>query len=151
MLKKRISFGGVFAILVAGLLAGCAGDEALSKEQYASRLSAMCADFSAREKEIGEPQTVADLVEMGPRILDAFEEAIADKIGSLKAPEEIADEADRLVELADRLHHVLGELIDAANANDFAQVQELVLRNQALNEDAGSIARELGAHACAEN
>lgn len=53
----------------------------------------MCADFSAREQEIGEPQTRADLVEKGPRILDAFEIAIANQVGTLDPPDEIADEA----------------------------------------------------------
>ena len=79
---------------------GCASDEELSKEEYVSRLNALCEDFSAREQEIGEPHTLADLVDKGPRILDAFETAIADKVGALKAPDEIADQADRLVDIA---------------------------------------------------
>lgn len=147
---KGTRLGGAFAIVVAALPAGCAGSDALSKEQYASRLSAMCEDFSAREQEIGEPQTIADLVEKGPRILDAFDEAIADEIRTLEAPAEIAEQADRLADLADRQRGVLGELVEAANADDLAKVQELVARNEALNENAGSIARELGATACAE-
>ena len=88
----------MLGILVAVLAAGCAGGEALSKEQYVSKLNAMCREFSAKEKEIGEPQTLADLVERGPRILDEFEKSIVDKVGTLKAPDEIADQADRLVD-----------------------------------------------------
>jgi len=44
----------VLGILVAVLAAGCAGGEALSKEQYVSKLNAMCREFSAKEKEIGD-------------------------------------------------------------------------------------------------
>ena len=151
VLKKRTVLCGVLGILVSVPSVGCLGGEALSKEQYVSRLNAMCADFSAKEKEIGEPQTPADLVEKGPRILAAFDKAIADKVRSLKAPDEIADQADRLVDLADQQRDVLDELIHAARDDDFARVRELVSENEALNKEANSIARELGAEACAED
>jgi hypothetical protein len=145
-----VLLGGVAGVLVV-LAAGCGGGEALSREQYVSKLNAMCVDFSEREKKIGEPQTLADLVEKGPRVLDAFEKAIVDKVHRLKAPDEIADQADRLVDLADQQHAVLGELIGAARDNDLAKVSALASKNEALNEDANSLARELGADACAED
>lgn len=141
----------MLGILVAVLAAGCAGGEALSKEQYVSKLNAMCREFSAKEKEIGEPQTLADLVERGPRILDEFEKSIVDKVGTLKAPDEIADQADRLVDLAGQQRDVIGELIDSARDNDFAKVRGLASKNEALNTEATSIMRELGAEACAED
>lgn len=149
MLKYRVLLGGVLGILVAVLGAGCGDGDALSREQYVSKLNATCEDFSEKEKEIGEPQTIADLVLKGPQILDAFEEAIVDEVGNLNAPDEIADEAERLVELADRQRDVLGELIDAATNNDLAEVRELVAKNEAVNQEANSIARNLGAEACA--
>lgn len=141
--------GRVLGILAVVLAAGCAGAEPLSKEEYVSKLNAACEDFGEREKEIGEPRTLADLVEKGPRILDAFEKTILAKARSLKAPDEIADQADRLVELAERQRDVLGGLIDAARENDVAKVRQLVSRNEALNKEATSIARDLGAEACA--
>jgi hypothetical protein len=141
---------GVLGSFVA-LLAGCAGDESISKMQYVSELDEMCEDFREREKEIGDPQTVADLVEKGPRILDAFDEAILDKVRTLKAPDEIAGEADRLVELADQQHDVISELIAAANDNDPTRVRELASMNAAVNEETKSIARGLGAEACARD
>jgi hypothetical protein len=140
----------VLAILVAGLTTSCGGGEGLSKEEYVSRLNAMCEDFSEKEKQIGEPQTLTDLVEKGPRILEAFETAIVDKVRKLEAPDEIADQADRLLDIADQQRQVIGELIDAARDNDIAKVRELASKNQALNEETSSITRELGAEACAE-
>jgi hypothetical protein len=150
MVKKEVLLGGVLGILVAALTAGCGGDEELSREQYVSKLNAMCEDFSEKEREIGEPQTPADLVEKGPRILDAFETAIVDKVRELEAPGEIADQADRLVDLADQQRQVLGDLIAAAKDGNIVQVRELASRNQALNKETTSITRELGAKACAE-
>ena len=131
------------------LLVGCGGDEVLNKAQYISELNRMCEDFSEREKEIGDPQTVADLVEKGPLILEAFDEAIRDKVRTIEAPDEIAGEADRLVELADEQHDVLRDLVDAANDNDLPRVGELATMNAAVNEEANSVARDLGAEACA--
>ena len=141
--------------VVLGVLAAlsvptaCGGREALSKRQYVSRLNAMCQDFSTREKTIGDPQTIEDLVEKGPRVLDAFEKAIVDKVHKLKAPDEIADQANRLAGLADEQRNVLRRLVDAAKRSDFAKVIELSSKNAMLNRESGSIASELGATACA--
>jgi hypothetical protein len=146
--RTRVLACGSVLGSVALLLVGCGGDDGLDKAQYVSELIRMCEDFSEREKEIGDPQTVADLVEKGPRILEAFHEAIRDKIRTIEAPDEIADEADRLVELADQQYNVLRDLVDAANDNDLARVRELTSMNAAFNEEASSVARDLGAEAC---
>ena len=148
MLKKRLLVGVVLSVLYAGLVGGCASDKELSKDEYVSRLNAMCEVFSAREQEIGEPHTLADLVEKGPRILDAFEMAIMERVGALQAPDEIAAQADRLVDIAEEQGNVLGELVAAARDNNFAEVRSLVERNDALNNESNAIARELGADAC---
>jgi hypothetical protein len=148
--QKEVLLGGLLGILVAALTAGCGDGEAVSKEQYVSELNAMCEDFSAKEKDIGDPQTLTDLVEKGPRILDAFEKMIVDKVGKLKAPDEIADRADRLVDLTDQQRNVIAGLVDAAEANDVAKVRELDSKNKALNKETTSITRELGANVCAD-
>ena len=145
---RGILLGAGLGIFAALLIAGCGGDDTLSKEQYASRLSAMCEDFSAREEQIGEPRSQADLVEKGPQILDAYEKAIFDEVRKLKAPDEIGDQADRMAELAGEQRNVLSGLIDAAKADDAVKLQELASKNAKLNEEAGSIARELGAQSC---
>ncbi len=137
------------AVLIAVLAAGCAGGGAPTKAEYVSKLNAMCEDFREREKEIGEPQTPADLVTKGPLILDAFEKAIAEKVGALKAPDTIADRAARMADLAGQQRDVLAALIVAARNGELAKVQALASKNEGLNGEASSIARDLGADACA--
>ena len=105
--------------------------------------------FAAREQTIGEPSTLPDLVEKGPRILSAFEETILVAVRSLEAPNDLADRAGRLVELAGRQRDVLAALVDAARASDFAEVQTLSSRNAAINTEAAAIARAVGAAGCA--
>jgi hypothetical protein len=148
--KRGVLLGSLLGILVAALTGGCGDGEAVSKEQYVAKLNAMCEDFSTKEKDIGDPQTLTDLVEKGPRILDAFEKTIVDKVGKLKAPDEIADRADRLVDLTDQQRNVIAGLVDAAKANDVAKVRELDSKNKALNKETTSITRELGAKVCAD-
>ena len=139
---------GVVVVLLAASC-GDGGGDSLSKEQYVSELNAMCEDFREREREIGEPRTLDDLVEKGPRILDAFEKTILAKVRELKAPDEMEDQASRLVDIAAQQRDVLAGLVEAAKANDFARVRELASKNEALNEEAASLTHELGAHSCA--
>jgi hypothetical protein len=142
----------VAGVLLAVALAGCGGGGGagtLDRQAYAAKLSAMCADFSAREKTIGAPQTLHDLATKGQRIVDAFDQAIRDKVRVLKASDSIAAQAQRFRDLADRQHDVLAALVAAGKRNDAAKAIPLVAKNQALNEEARSVARSLGATACA--
>lgn len=141
--------GAALGIIGATFGAGCGGDGTLSKEKYVSRLNMLCENFSARENQIGEPRTIADLVAKGPRLLAAFEQTILEEVRDLEAPDEIADQAERLVDLAERQRDSLAELIDAAKNGDVTKVRQLASENAALNEEANSITRELGAEACA--
>ena len=136
-------------VVALSVPAGCGESDALSKEQYVSRLNAMCEDFSRREKTIGDPQTVEDLVDKGPKVLDAFEEAIVDEVHGLKAPDEISGQADRMARLADEQHDVLSRLVEAAKRNDLALVGDLAAKNAALNKESSAVASELGATSCA--
>ena len=136
-------------VLVPAIATGCGSDTPrLSKAQYVSKLNAMCGDFSAREEQIGEPRSYADLSDKEPQILDAFEKTIADKVGDLHAPPEIAAQADRLVEIADQQRDVLAGLVAAAKKGDLANVRRLLSMNAALNMQSSTIARQLGANAC---
>jgi len=143
--RVRQALLGVFVVV---LTAGCGGGDTLTKKQYVSKLNAMCEDFSAREKKI-EPQSPASPGEKESRVLDAFERAIDDKVGDLKPPKEIAGQAARLTEIAHQTRDTLAGLAAAAKSNDFARVPELASKNAALNRESNTIARKLGAKACA--
>ena len=135
--------------LVALPVTGCGGVDGPTKEQYLSGLNAMCEDFRQREKAIGEPKNIADLVTKGPLVLDAFEQAIADKVGTLKAPDALADQAQRLVDLAEEQREVLAGLVVAARNGNVAKVQALASKNATINGESSAITHDLGADACA--
>ena len=134
----------IFGVLALATTA-CGGSKGLNKGQYVSSLNAMCQDFQKREQAIGNPQ---DLVNNGPRIVDAFEKAIVEKVHKLNAPREIADQAKRLTAIADEQRTVLSGMVEAAKRGDQAKVGELASKNVTLNQESGAIARQIGATAC---
>lgn len=136
-------------LAVAVMATGCGGDDALTKEKYTARLDAACREFAERERRIGDPRTAADLVRFGPAIVRAFEETILDGVESVDPPEEVAGEAAQLQQLAHDQRDVLAALVDAARDRDVARLGQLAAQNRSLNEQAGSIARRLGADSCA--
>jgi hypothetical protein len=150
---RPMSRGTVFVtslvIAVASFAAGCGGDAALTRTEYVSQLNAMCEDFAAREKEIGEPHSLSDLAERGDRIADAFDQAIGDKVRTLEAPGEIAAQAGRLRAVAEQQGETLRGLAEAASRGDLSRVRTLAARNSALNSEASDQARQLGADSCA--
>jgi len=140
-------------VVALGLLAaGCGGGDAgkLSKEEYVSKLNAICADFNAKQKEIGVPQSIPEVAEKGPEIIDEFDKAL-DKVKDLEPPDEIADQANRFIELTDQQRDLVQELIDAAKDNDAARLREIGSKIEPIDAEADQIATELGAPACAEN
>jgi hypothetical protein len=129
-------------------VAACGDGRALTRDQYVAQLDAACAAFAAREREIGEPNTLSDLVKRGPKIASAFADTVLDPISTLHPPDEIAAQANRLVVLARRQLNVLEGLAAAARRGDLLAVQRLAEENRTLNARATTLTRALGATAC---
>ena len=129
------------------LVAGC-GDGSLTRDEYVARLDEACADYGREHDEIGEPESIHDLREKGPRIIAAFERLV-DRVRALEPPDELADEARRVLEIGDRQLEVLRGLTEAARTGDAAKLEELVPENARLNEEATDLFRRIGATECA--
>jgi hypothetical protein len=133
-------------LLVA--LTGCGGTTTLSRQVYVAKLNAMCTDFAAREKRIGEPSTLADVAARGERIAVAFDAAIRDPLKRLARPAFLPDVAKQLVTLTDEQSANLHSLAAAARAGDGAKVAQLATQNTALNARATKLTKELGSASC---
>lgn len=144
----KAAAGIVAAAVLAVAAAGCGGD-GLSEEDYVAELNAICADASAERAEIGDPQSLAEVVELGPRILDELARAIerAEELGD--PPGEIADRVDRFIELSEERLDLMTQIVDAATAGDTEQIGALGDRIDPVDSEADEIARELGATDCA--
>jgi hypothetical protein len=144
-------FGCVLAFLAAGC--GGDGDEAggLTREEFVSELDQICAEFDAAQDELGEPESLEDLAELGPEIEAEFDAAIQDARDLGEPPEEIADDVDRFLDLAEEQKSLVGDLVAAVADGDVQRVGEIAEEGEELDEESDRIATELGAENCAED
>ncbi len=149
---KELAIGAVLVLTVAAA-AGCGGGGGgtLSKEEYTAKLSKVCADLSAKNKELGQPTSPDALVAKGPQLADAFQTAI-DEAKKLKPPAELKDAADHFVSLAQQLHDKLDEAIAAAKKQNVVKLARIGVSVVTLRNQSNEIAtKELHVPACKQS
>jgi hypothetical protein len=145
----KLAVGAALALALAAAGCGGGGSKTLSKEEYGSQLNQICKDYNARVTEIGQPANVAELGTKGPQLLDEFSGAIS-KGEKLKAPDELKATSDEFISKSKELESTLGQLVDAAKANDAAKIQEIGQKADALGKETDDLGTKLGAPACAQ-
>jgi hypothetical protein len=143
----------LFDCVLAFLAAGCGGNggEAggLTREEFVSELDQICADFEAKQEQLGEPESLEDVAELGPEVESEFDAAIQRVRDLGEPPEEIADDVDRFLDIAEEQKAVIGDLVSAAEDADIQRVEEVAEEGEELDEESDRIATELGAERCA--
>ncbi len=149
---NRLTIVALPVALAAVLAAGCGGggSKTLSKEEYGTQLNQICADYNAKVKEIGEPNTVSELADKGPQLVDEFDKAIG-KAEKLKAPDELKSTSDQFISKSKDLESTLKDIVDAAKANDAAKIQQLGTTASTLSNETDALGKQLAAPACANN
>jgi molybdenum-dependent DNA-binding transcriptional regulator ModE len=137
------------ALLVA-LAAGCGGggDKTLSSGDYRAQLNRVCSDLNVEQKRIGTPTGPVELAAKGPQLLDAFDNALA-KVKKLRPPDELEAQARKFVSLAEQERDLISDAVDAAKANDLAKLQQAGMQALTLDKEGDTVAKRLGAPACA--
>ena len=148
-MKRTVALAGVLAVALAAAGCGGGGSKTLSKAEYGKQLDKICADYNAEVKKIGQPSSLADLGQKGPKLLDSFKAAVS-KAEKLKPPAELKADADKFVSEAKQLTGVLSQLIDAAKKNDTAKITSLGGQADALSKDSDTLGKRLGASSCAQ-
>jgi hypothetical protein len=145
---KKLAIAGVLALVLVAAGCGGGGGKSLSKQEYSSQLNKICTELNAKNKAIGDPQSVADVVTKGPQLQDAFQSAI-DEVEGLSPPAELKDAHERFVSLGKQIHSKLDDLIEAAKKKNLAKAQQIGATVDPLNTESNEIARtKLGAPAC---
>lgn len=135
------------AAAMALTIVSCGGGDTLTAEEYASQMNALCTANEARFDEIGHPESFPEIAAMTPQLVDAFN-ATLDSMADLAPPDEIADEADRFVELGRQQSALMEDLAVAAGDEDVAAFESVVEDMGAVAAESDPIARSLGATTC---
>jgi hypothetical protein len=149
--KKLVMCAAVTVLAIAA--AGCGGGgggSALTKDEYSSRLNHICQELNQKNKDIGAPQSIEEVVQKGPKLNQAFQSAI-DEVGDLNPPDELKDAHERFISLGKQIHSKIDDLIDAAKKKNAAQLQQIGSTIDPLDKESNDIAtKQLGAPACAQ-
>jgi hypothetical protein len=140
-------------LLCALALAGCGGDgsgggDRLSAREFRDQANAICADLAADLEALGEGDTVPELTEQLEQGRERFEEALAD-LRDLQPPEDLEEDYDRLLETGDDAVELIDQMQQAAEDEDFEEVQRIAEEGEQQDEASDEIARDLGLDECA--
>lgn len=134
----------VVALLAAGLaLAGCGGEETLSKQELIAAGDALCAKADREAEALGEPRTVSDV----ERLTGVFDTMVSD-FGGLEPPSRDRARIVSMLRDFDRGITRVGAVARRAIAG--GQEPEMVQAPEGwrLLERAGAAARDYGFDVC---
>lgn len=153
----------LMAVLFAGVLvlAACSDDggsdddadattttaaeaETISLDEWVEEADAICEEANEAVDEIGEPEDLDDLREMAPDVVEIFQQQL-DDLEALGLPDEQADDVERALELLDEQIALIEDLEDA---EDEAEVEDIIAEGTELDEEASEIAQDLGLEVC---
>lgn len=157
MFRICASAFAALAVLAAGVVAGCGGDGAPSKHEFARNADRICADVTKRVSTLNSssPRSVTDLT----RFIDQLKKTVTDGVARLQALErpngesgttakQFTDELDR--EYREQVLPALNELRRAVVKRDKKALKAASNRlKKAQNQKSNQLAAQLGASQCA--
>ena len=85
------------ATVLVLVLAGCGGDDTLSRGEWAARANAICLETLKRVEALGRPSSSDDYLRVTPKANELGRAAIA-RLRELKAPSEIAADSNAMID-----------------------------------------------------
>lgn len=147
MLRRALVLAGLAALVAAG----CGGGGRLTREGYAGKANAVCADFNAKVKAAGGPGTSLDsLADYADKVIPIFEDGLAD-LKKLKPPKGEQNVVDEWLTSGDEQLDLIRGIRDAARDGDQAEVQRLGAQAEANDRKSDQLAETLGAKTCTED
>lgn len=141
------------AVLAALALAGCGGgddDEGLGKAALAKAADKICADYTQRGKDLGQPDLTdpAQAEDYFNKARDLTQEQ-QDELDALEPAEGVKKEYDAFLASSAKATKLLGDLAAAAKAKDQDKGVELANQLPSLSTEVNEAAEAVGAEACA--
>jgi len=120
----------------------------LSREAYAARADAVCREFGPRIGAVAEPRRLGEAVGFADRVLGPAREEV-EKLGALRPPEALDEQAERWLAALDGALDGLAELRSQARTGEAVGAVRAAGRVAARADEAAELARGLGLRACA--
>jgi hypothetical protein len=141
----RVPIVAVALALAAALAAtGCGS----SKKSFADKANAICAKYHAKANALAQPRSAADI----PGYVDQAKALFRSELAELHTTKPSLDKValyNRWLDLAQTVFPVLDQLKTLGARNDLRGVQRLETKYQSVNQQAKSMARQLGLDQCA--
>jgi hypothetical protein len=138
-----IALGVTAAILVAG----CGGDDRLTREEFVSEADAICEEFDQRLDDVPEPESADDVERFADEARPVIEDGLAE-LRALQPPEELEEQWNELMDKNDEALEVLDDLSQAAASADEARLQEISEEASRQDAETDRIARAIGLENC---
>ena len=141
----------ISALALAG--AGCGGGgggggDRLSKEEFASKGNAICADFKKELDAVPEPSSFEEVLVFVDKAIPIFDEHL-DQLKELRPPEDLQETRDDWIAFGDKARGRLDDFREAAEDEDEEKLNELGRETDAEDKESDRLANELGLTTCA--
>ena len=146
----------ILPLLASLLLAACGGEDAPTREEFATSADKICSDLSQATEDIAAPENPGELVGFADTLTREVDDAVK-KMKALEVPDGEAGEKAEQFQSAiesdanDKIKPALAELKEAAEARDEKAIVSAGERIQGTETpESDRLAREIGADQCAD-
>jgi predicted nuclease with TOPRIM domain len=137
----------LLVVLVAGgIVAGCGGGE-LSEQELRDQANQACREYAETVEGLETPEDPNDLGSAFDEAEPAIDDLRSD-LEDLQPPAELEERYGQVVQGVEAAGDRLGQLREAAEAEDTERLQQLVGEAAEAQQEADQAAQELGLDAC---
>jgi hypothetical protein len=139
----------LFLLLGIAVLAGCGGNDGkrLTKQEYARKADAICAEGKRQTGALPNPTNLDDLASSADKTVDILDNAL-DELRKLRPPQSEQQLADQWLSETEKLKDGLAEIRDRAKENDRTAIFEIARQAQDRNVRVNELATALGMKEC---
>ncbi len=147
MVKGR--FAAVPAVLAAAALAiaGCGGDDAPSKEEFATNLDKVCKRTSVKVAKLKRPRTLKEIAAYAEQSRGLLETSVREA-QALELPKENRKEFKAYILSSKESLSALDEIEQAAKTKNGRTIRKVFLKTAAENKKRDAQAKKLGLKQC---
>jgi hypothetical protein len=137
------------AVAIVFVLAGCGGEERLTKPEFVRQANAICAKYERRLDAIPQPRELRDVQSYIDRGVPLAKGELAE-LEELRPPERDEPAVERLLAQVEATISELERLGEAAAARDREAAQAAAARVEEAGARAAKLARDYGLDECGD-